>query len=280
MKIAITGDTHLGHSSIENIENMAKKMSDSNPDLRIHLGDIGESTIGTHLIAEALQILKIDAAIVGNHDLWVNTSSRNTSLDLFYSILPKLFIYNRFHYLEDQNLIKDNVAVVGSYLHYDYSAQDTCGKAVNYIKTKFSDLGFDEYYSLFKKRINNDGIYLRGPTTDKNFAEYIGNKFRSRLMQAEQDEAIDHIIIVTHVSCMPSQITRKPDDLEWSIGTPYFGNLSHVDFIKSLTKVKYVVSGHSHRGNHKTEIFDDGQKVQVINLDSDYKKPTFITLEI
>ena len=74
--------------------------------------------------------------------------------------------------------------------------------------------------------------------------------------------------------------TSKPMDLGWSLGTPYFANLSHVGFIRGLTKVRYIVSGHSHVGNEADVKFNDGHSVRVINLDSDYRAPTYRILDI
>ncbi len=280
MKIAITGDTHYGITENTELLSMAERLFSTNPDIILHLGDIGETRAGEGLITDCLEMLNVDAAVLGNHDIWAGGGYKHTSLELWEKILPELLKKSGCCYLEHEIFIKDNVAIVGSYLHYDYSAQDNCGKAVEYIENKYPNMPLEEYYAVCKNKINNDGIFLTGLLSDISFSKSIGDGFKNRLRWAEMNPTIDDIVIVTHVPCMPSQITRKPNDLDWSIGTPYFGNLSHVEFIKTLTKVKYIISGHSHVGNENIEIFDDGHEVKVINLDSDYNSPTFITLEI
>lgn len=278
MKIAITSDTHLGNTKFSRMLEFAEELSVEKFDVLIHAGDIGESLIDISLINSCLKLLKPHACVLGNHDLWVSPNSEIDSLTLWDQILPTILKDSSCHYLESENLIINDTAIVGSYLHYNYSTQDPEGLAVKNIKS--SNLSSDQYYARYKKRVNNDGNYLIGLPDDKSFAAQLNKNFEKRILEAEHDLDIKNIIIVTHVPCMECQITRHPWNLRWSLGTPYFGNILSENFIMELTKVRYVVSGHSHQGISKVITFNDGHKVPVFVIKSDYGNPGFITLEI
>ncbi len=293
MRIAITGDTHVPITSEAELQKLANAISASAPDVVVHCGDIGEPVQTTDYIKFVLDVIRDTvlrdnpatqfAAIAGNHDIWTQGTKYQSS-ELWAKILPELAERSKWSWLEHQSLVVGSVAIVGSYLHYDYSAKDTHGAAHDYIankiRTLYPEWTEDEYYDRMKKRAINDSKFFKGLPKDKEFAAQIGVKFRERLLEAEKHPGITSIVVATHVSCMPSQITRRPGNLNWSIATAYFGNLSHVDFIKDLGKVRFVVSGHSHVGNENLVAFADGHTVRVINLDSNYRHPTFKLLEI
>lgn len=303
MKIAITADWHHapGFTDLAFIRSMVSRILAREPRLIVHAGDIGESQKGINYIRVALRTiagLECDSAgCAGNHDIW--TDGVLTSLEIWERILPEIFQQEGCHYLENSNWVQDGVAVVGSYLHYDYSAQDYLGLAVDSINNKFAhlsseeffvkfrckrenfpDLTLEQFYARYKYQVNNDGQFLIGLPSDIAFAQKIGEGFRHRLQAAEDDSDVHGIVIVTHVPCMHEQITRHPFNIGWSLGTPYFGNLSHVDFIMGLTKVKHIVSGHSHQENRNIVTFHDGHEVLVQNLKAEYGEPTALMVEV
>lgn len=282
MKIAYTADTHNHPAFIgkDVLETLAEGIFAENPDLIVVGGDIGEVRVDVSLFGDVLRILGKGALVLGNHDLWTNPTQMHTSNDLWSSMLPQVCQDLGWHYLESKNWIQDGVAVVGSYLHYDYSAADPEGAALDHIKANFPDWTTDEYYERMKKRVVNDAKFFTGLPRDKVFAKLIGDAFQKRLLAAESDPEVHTIVVATHVPCMPSQITRKPQDWHWSCATAYFGILTHVETIMRCSKVKCVISGHSHQGNRSTVQFDDGHEVEVINLDADYGKPTFEIIEV
>jgi len=276
MKTAFTADIHNHPSFVSGdlLNRFADEVRSEKPDLIILGGDIGETLADPELVRKVFQAFGGGAFVLGNHDLWCRSLSYS-SHDLWDKILPEMGAEEGWHYLERENWIKNGIAVVGSYLHYDYSAADPEGAAVTHIGTNFPEWTTDEYYERMKKRVVNDAKYFKGLPRDKVFAEQIGEGFRKRLLDAEKDPEVHSIIVATHVPCMPSQITRKPQEWHWSCATAYFGNLSHTETIMGCSKVKYVFSGHSHQGNRATVEFHDGHEVEVINLDADYGKPTF-----
>jgi hypothetical protein len=258
-------------------------MHAENPDVIAHGGDIGEVRIDIDNLRQVLALLGEGVVVAGNHDLWTNPRSpwdTHTSWDLWNEIIPKICEEEGWHYLEQTNWIKDGVAIVGSYLHYDYSSKDPEGAAVNHIRGSFPDWTQNEYYERMKKRVVNDAKFFTGMPRDQEFAAQIGASFQERLLQAEADPEVHTIVIVTHVPCMPCQVTRKPWDWHWSCATAYFGNLSSVETIMSCSKVKCILSGHSHQDNHNIIEFPDGHEVEIITLGADYAKPKFITVEV
>ncbi len=315
MKIAITADIHYApkfatmqftprFTSKAILQSMMVRMLSREPDLIVLAGDIGETQVNKNYFRKALQVITgvCDsdahiAAVLGNHDIWSN--DHPTSLELWETTLPQVMKEEIVWNLENKNWVKDGVAVIGSYLHYDYSSQDDKGLAVENIHNRFPDLtteefeerfrctrndfqklSLEQYYARYKYLANNDGKYLVGLPPDPIFSRQIGEGFRKRLQAAEDDPAVHSIVIVTHVPCMYCQITRHPYNLGWSIGTPYFGNLSHEDFIRGLTKVKHVVSAHSHNKEHSVVTFNDGHEVPVQVIESEYGNPTSIIVEV
>lgn len=280
MKIICAFDTHYGITRKSTLVTLVNEILAKSPDLIILGGDIGESISGIHQIREVLEMLGQGAFILGNHDIWSHHAGHYTSDILWNDLLPKLGSDLGWRYLENRNIIMNGVAIVGSYLHYDYSAADKEGIVAHHIRSNFPDWTPDEYYERMKRKVVNDDKYFIGMPRDKVFAHEIGEKFRARLLEAENDDSVHTIVIVTHVPCMPSQITRKPQEKHWSEATAYFGNLSHVPIIVNCSKVKVILSGHSHQANETEVIFNDGHVVQVINSGADYNAPTFHVVTI
>jgi len=286
-KIAITFDTHSFNKHTEaNLHNLCKRINKDKPDLLIHGGDIAEVLYGVKWFDNALNIFNTDcpnvkkSCVIGNHDLYVNERTQGrTSLELFELVLPAIAEKNQFHWLETENLYYEDIAIVGSYLHYDYSAMDKHGVVSDFIKTQpITD--HLVFYARNKKNVIVDGTRHIGLPSDIDFANQLGEGFRKRLKAADENPEIKTIVVVTHIPCMPSQITSKPNDYCWSIGTPYFGNISHVDFIMNSPKVKYVASGHSHVGSDTVVTTNDGHKIRVLNSSADYGNPNHILLEM
>ncbi len=288
MIIAFTTDTHLvigykGMTSEDQIVQLRDDIYAEKPDVIAHGGDIGEVRVDERNITQVLHVLGEDediecVGVAGNHDLWTNPGPV-TSATLWSEIIPGMFKKYGWTYLEDKNWIRDGVAIVGSYLHYDYSSADPEGAAINHIRANFPDWTPDEYYERMKKRVVNDAKFFRGLPRDKEFARLIGEAFEKRLLAAQADESVHSIVIVTHVPCMPCQITRKPYEWHWSCSTAYFGNLSHAETIMKCSKIKFILSGHSHQYNRTTLELDDGV-AEVITLDADYGAPKFEIVEV
>jgi len=282
MKIAFTSDTHYTITTELQLINLAHNIAKQKPDILIHGGDVGEVLISNENFAKVLEILTLNNTelmlVAGNHDLWKKPIDHTNSKQMWEHYIPEMCQQNNWHYLEKINWNKNGIAIVGSYLHYEYSAQDHKGTVENYITTH-TNWTTDQFYEKQKKMVNNDANYLIGLPTDKKFANIIGESFKKRLLEAQNDEKIHTIVIVTHLPCLSCQISRKPNDFNWSLSTPYFGNLSHEELILNCSKVKCVLSGHAHQAN-ETIIKINDRNINAVVIGSDYRKPLFEIFEI
>lgn len=277
MKIAITADLHYSITSPTNITQLAQGMLDHQPDVVVIAGDVAEVLVDIDLFSDCLNIFSSlfkcpILVLAGNHDLWVkDNNAKINSIQLWDSTLEELTKNAGCIWLEHRNWKKDSVAIVGSYLHYDFSAKDIVGP--------MAQLPI-EYFIVNKAKIINDGNFMHGLPDDVEFARQIGTTFIRKLKAAQNDRKIKHIVIVTHVPCLEQQMTRRPHDQEWAIATPYFGNLSHQKDILSCDKVKFVISGHSHRPEEA--IISRGQKPDIAAtvIGSDYHDPKCKIIEI
>lgn len=273
MRIAITADLHLGNTPKRLIKSMAEEIAQNSPDAIVLAGDIGEVLYSLKYFRECIEIfvdtLKVPCLVIpGNHDLWTKTDV--TSLSLFNDILPQMTKDAGAVWLQDGYFLVGDIGVVGSYLHYDYSGRDTVGACADFS---------DEYYAKNKWSINNDAEFLKGLPSDIEFANKLGIELCNQLQLAQDDDRVKHIVIATHVPCLEEQTCRRPHDFNWSRGTPYFANLTYRQNILSANKVRCVVSGHSHQGR-KEDVMVGDRVISVVNLDSDYKNPSYIIVGI
>lgn len=271
MKIAVTGDLHLGITRTRTIKEFAAELAAVQPNVVGIVGDIADGGIAK--IIQCLEIFKNQfpsipiVACAGNHDLWVH--DRVDSPELF-RILGAEAHKLGIGWLDTENTYIDDVAIVGSYLHYDYSAKDTVGPCAGFS---------DAYYAKNKHNVNNDGNYMKG-ISDIEFANLIGAKFEERLDEATRRAGVSKIVVLSHVPCMECQLTRRPFNFPWSVGTPYFGNLSHQQSIKDNPKVVAVVSGHSHIGSDNLVERDNLAPIKVLNLSSEYYDPKAVVFDV
>lgn len=278
MRICFSADLHCGGlTRSESIIKMVADIPPNNPDIIVLGGDIAESVGGPANFRKCLKMFRkvmpdIPIGIVlGNHDLWAKKGMPHNSYDLWTKILKSMAIDQRCIWLEDENFVSGGKAVVGSYLHYDYSAKDTVGPCSGFT---------DDYYRLHKGDCNADAHYLHGLPDDKTFASSVGEAFRKRLQQAQDDPQITDIAVVSHMPSLEEMVTRKPQDFRWSSGTPYFGNLSHQDLIKSCSKVRIVLGGHSHCEQSADVKRGNLPDIKAFNIGADYGEPKFVMFEI
>ncbi len=287
MRILVTADLHCPMAGLN--PDVYRKwikqaIEKENPEVIILAGDLGETRIRLKHLEDVLQITKsvahdkCVAALLGNHDLWLASNKADrikadkawTDISLvdsmaLWNTIPSLFEKNGVHYLEHKNIVIDKLAIVGSYLHYDFSARD------------MSLALPPEYYISNKASIINDGVYISGIESDIEFAKTIGLSFKERLKEAQHDDNITEIVVITHVPCMECQMVRRPSDFNWSRANAFFGNFSHQDLIMSCSKIRFVISGHTHVG--KLSVIDRSRhgmsSITAITLDGDYGYPRY-----
>lgn len=275
MRIALTGDLHYGITRSNELKKFATNVKMAEADAFVIAGDVAEVLNGPNSFSSCLQIFRkaIDCPILvlaGNHDLYSRPEFVHNSADLWSNMLKSMTEDAGCHYLETSNFVVGNVAIVGSYLHYDYSARDKVGPC---------GVLPEEWYITNKRDIIVDGTYHIGLPPDKQFSEEIGQAFRHRLSAAQDDPQIETIVVVTHVPCMECLVTRRPYDFQWSSGTPFFGNLSSESFIRSCSKVRYVFSAHSHV-EQSGEIQTENGTIFCHTASSDYHIPRIFSIDL
>lgn len=242
MKIIFTADLHYPTTNFETLVHFAEQIEEAKPDILVLGGDLAECLRNTDDFSTCLNVFtsRFDPVLVlaGNHDLWQRQSSSLSSLDLWKTVLPKLTTSAGAVWLEDKPFYSGSIAVVGSYLHYDYSAAEKVGHGAGFAL---------EYWEKYKHRVNNDGQFLHGLPSDIEFAKEIGDAFKLRLEEAQLSSEVKEIIVATHVPIVEEQVTRKPHDYGWAMGTPYFGCLSYDHWIDVCSKISHIICGHNHK---------------------------------
>lgn len=282
-KIIITADLHYPITKKEILRQHFAEIASHKPDAVIVAGDIGETRITTQWVTECLKMLRdvVDCpvgAFAGNHDLWSNQHKHAsvrprgtyTSAELWASLLQKSVEDAGCEYIENKVFMVGDIAIVGSYLHYDYSAIDTVGPCSQFTP---------EYFEENKYKVNNDGVYFIGVPDDRTFAKQIGVGFCKRLKESQKDKSVKSIIVATHVPCVEEQMTRNPHNFQWAFGTPFFGNLSYVKQMLKCDKLTHIVCGHSHVDHYKIIERGNMKNVRAVNIGGDYGAPAYLLIE-
>jgi 3',5'-cyclic AMP phosphodiesterase CpdA len=270
VRLVVTSDLHLGITLPETLEAMAQRMAAEQPDLTVLAGDLGEPLDYFQECLSLFAELPGDVAVLaGNHDVWAADSHH--SQELWENLLPTAVAEAGLLWLENTTWQRDGVAIVGSLAWYDYSAGPP-------------HVPFEpEHYAQVKERYNNDAVYIDWPWTDPEFAGRLGDDLYARLMGAETDADVSAIVLVTHVPLFEEQLTRRPHDIAWEISTAYFGNLALGRRVLDATKLRAVVSGHTHLGREASlprPDRPDAPPIRLAVVPSEYEAPAYIALDV
>ena len=171
-------------------------------------------------------------------------------------------------WLERERIVAGSTAIVGSMAWYDYSAAEP-------------SLGLEQrFFADAKPRISNDSLWIDWEWSDPEVAALLADDLRRELDALERDNAIDRVVLVTHVPVFEQQLLRDPDNHAWSIANAYFGNLRTGEMIARYPKVRQVISGHLHaslEGVVKREGMPD---IRVAVVGSDYGSPAWVMFEV
>lgn len=263
-RVLITADLHVEHSGIETTRRLVAGIIRESPDLIVLAGDLGNPLA---LFEECLAcFLKVDcpvAVIAGNHDIWCNAEER--SADLFRRRLPQITREFGFHWLEDGPLrLEDGIAIAGGIGWYDYSARDPR------LNQSIHDIVAN------KARYAMDANRVDWSHTDIEFAAECRDRMNEHLTELQADPTVREVLVATHVPMFEEQLERRPQDLQWSEGTPYFGHHTMGDLVRNFTKVRYVVSGHTHNGVNGVVEREGAVPIGVAVVPSDYGRPRWI----
>lgn len=267
MKIIATSDLHLELTGPKKIIALVEKIAKENPQAVLLAGDIGNPASDFKECISLFKELPCPVGIVaGNHDLWCQKDE--SSVDLYYKILPKITRSFGFHWL-DEDIIKleGGVAICGNIAWYDYSAREP-----SYKQTDLQILQQKPNFAMDATRMDWD-------LTDQEFAATCKAKSRSIIQQLEDDSSITQIVFTTHVPLYENQMMRKPEDAHWSLGNPYFGHMTMGDDLLRFEKLRCVISGHTHVGMQGIVKRHGKPPIATHVLGSDYGSPVYITID-
>lgn len=263
MKIIITSDLHYEQlTAIPRIKEMVEKIKQEKPDAVILAGDLGEAESSFGDCLELFQGLDCPVGVIaGNHDLWCFYSPFDSE-ELWSQVFPNITKEMGFVWMENENIYLDNIAIVGSIIWYDYS----------YRNPEY-ELSPDSFFDTHHKENWSDGHYMEWDRTNKEFSREVVDEFMCRIDEAEIQDNITDIVVVSHIPMFREQSYGLPRDNR--IADSFFYNTRAGDLLTYCKKVKYVVSGHTHRGRSR-QIGD----LHLMTVDSDYGRPKYITLEV
>lgn len=266
-RILITADIHLGITSLPRVKTLIREIRDEKPDAIAIAGDIGEGVENILVVFEEFKSLGIPvAACAGNHDVWNHDKKRPSEL-LWKQILPAVAKSSGVVWLDHDNLLVGDIAIVGTIAWYDYSAQDP----------GFAHPPYENWKR--KGEFDADAWQVDWPWKDIEFCKMIEPGFRSRLKQAQDDPSVREIIVVSHSPLFEGQVKRKPKDFKWGFSNAYYGNLTFGEIVLHHGKVTHVISGHSHAGM-ESSIEIDNHPVRLVTLDSQYNDPIYLLLDL
>jgi 3',5'-cyclic AMP phosphodiesterase CpdA len=273
VRIAITSDLHydprgrLTHPSL--IHTLANRIAAGHPDAVILAGDLAHGRRGFDECLSCFTTIRVPLAVIaGNHDIWTDREEGYSSDELWEHILERTTRQHGALWLEKENLVLGETGIVGSLGWYDYSAVDPS------IATN------EDFLESTKSSLNNDANWIKWDRSDRSFAKELNQAMLVRLQQLETDPRIRNILVVTHVPIVEQQIIRKPQDWRWGLSNAYFGNLTLGHEVLKQSKVRAIVSGHTHLGKEVRVARNSLSDVDVRVVDSDYGSPayTMVTL--
>lgn len=270
-RIVVTSDLHLGITSAQTLRGLASDIADEQPDLTVLAGDIAE---GLGNFAACLKLFAglpgQVAVLAGNHDLWVRDG--HSSDELWERFLPEAVRAAGMLWLEEAVWQHAGIAVAGSIAWYDYSAVDPTLPPYP-----------AEFFAAEKRNYNLDARMMHWARSDVEFATQVGDALCARLAAPEQDEAVQGVVVVTHVPVFDAQMLRQPHDRRWGLSNAYFGNLALGQRLLGLRKLRAVVSGHTHigrKGQVPRPLLADMPALPVSVLPSDFDAPVYEVLEL
>lgn len=272
MRILVTSDLHYdlaGHlTAPDTVEALARRMARERPDLLVLAGDLGHGLDNfRRCVTSFLGIAPTLAVIAGNHDVWRDEEHNLSSQSLWEDALPQACADLGAVWLEAQSLQLGAIGVVGSMAWYDYSAIDP--EHQNHVSLLPS----------LKPMLNNDANWIDWPHKDPEVAARLGESLLQRIDLLEQDPSIQSIAVFTHVPLLEGQMVRKSNHPNWGLTNAFFGNLTLGNQILTRSKIRLIVSGHTHTARNGSLPRPSGD-LQYSVIGSDYGTPTFQSFEI
>jgi DNA repair exonuclease SbcCD nuclease subunit len=208
-----------------------------NPDSRVLViaGDIANTMMTSwQVVAAAAEEYEYVVVVEGNHDHYQNDMTVDQGNAFFTQLLAKY--PNVYHLKHDTGLLVDGVAFFGAVGWYDFKAYETAGIPDFTAKRAWVQYSNDSRYPNFD---------LKSP---ESLAAEQAINLASQVKLASEDDAIESIVVATHMSPRADIMEWKPGNTVWNALTPSYVNtaLSQVLDADVNNKIRYWIYGHTH----------------------------------
>lgn len=244
--VATVSDLHYGPVYQDEVETLAGKVRQLDPDILIIAGDVVDNR---DYFGPALQLFRggwKTLILTGNHDLWsaklLEENGRHTTTQQQWEeTLPQQVLEAGAIWLEQTVVVvpSANLAIAGTNGWYDYSGE-------------VLDRSLEEIIAA-KERHVQDGYLMDWEWSDPEFAMTRRVWLEAALRQLSGRTDMGQILVATHYP--PFLALRHPDTLQkdyFLSSTPFFYTPSLGEMIAAYPKVTLVRSGHTHIGHRAT----------------------------
>lgn len=217
-----------------------------NPESRVLViaGDIANTMMTSYqVVAAAAEEYEYVVVVEGNHDHYQNDKTVDEGAEFFTQLLASY--PNVYHLKHDTGLLLDGVAFLGCTGWYDFKAYESQGISDFIAKRTWGQYSNDSRYPQF------------GTKSPESLAAEQAINLASQVKTASEDDAIESIVVATHMSPRGDIMEWKAGDLIWNALTPSYVNtaLKQVVDADVNNKIRYWVYGHTH---HRQMVEIDG----------------------
>ncbi len=266
LNLAVVSDLHHSPYNAVDVESVAARVHEANPDMLLIVGDIANCT---SYFKPALKLLSgrwKTLVLAGNHDVWsapknhLDTSpARHGSQDLWESVLPRLTAEVGALWLEGTSVVIPEIGlgIAGTIGWYDYSADQT-GRDAKTISCK-------------KGKYVQDAELIDWSWSDIEFAKACRERLESALKNLASNPQVDQVLVASHIPPfleLRSDITKGNQRSRYELSNAYYFVPSLGAMIVNFPKVTHVVSGHTHFGVRKTITRDPLPPIEAYVLDN------------
>lgn len=265
VKLALTSDLYFPVTTAARLQDIAKQMTDFQPDAAVVAGDLAESLSDFSRVLDLFrkQLSCPIWVLPGDVDFWARPPY--DSRRLWRDLLPQAVRQSGCQWLEGQAFVLNSIAIAGTVAWYDYSAAVMAGF--------ISDLEFAQQKYLH----NADALRIDWEWSDPEFAGQVATGLLTTLDHLEQDSAVRSTVVVTHFPIVEQQLNRETRK---GFASAYSGNLTLGKKVLTRRKITHLISGHA-RINRRAEISREGlPPIEVRTLSGDYEKPAWLGLTL
>ncbi len=250
LSLAIVSDLHHSPYNASDVESVAAKVHEANPDLLLVVGDVANSVSHFKPALDLLRGRWKTLVLAGNHDVWSAQEDHEetgelqpNSQELWESILPRLTAEAGAIWLEGTAVVIPEIGlgIAGTIGWYDYSADRTERDTATITSEKWRHV--------------QDAERVDWPWSDIDFATACRERLEGVLQSLSSDPEVSQIFVASHVPPfleLRSDVTMGENREGYDLSDAYFFVPSLGAMIAHFPKVTQVVSGHTHFGTGAT----------------------------